>query len=757
MMNTVSVADFVRTYIGLAASEGRRAAFVQIGAGYRMSFNPFGPFLDHLSGHVVDPFLDIEDARFTGVRVAITRASGLAAMAVLIEAAIDQGLLPERWRALRSFALPAMLAEGGWLASACADAGTVAALRMLLTDRYVPGMPLDEFAQFYGIGALDMLAVSTSGTEAAILEQLDRLPSPPRGILVDLQCLLPAQRQQIAQMLHDRQYRTVRADGDLLAGYHEPARALARYVMPLREMARNGHAGGADAAAFWTRCADDLQHLADPIQISSFQDLIRAGRAAELPNCFERLLAVSTDRAQLCAELRPFASDLQAMLGRLIAAGEQQQAVLLARVLAEIWPEKPELGHQAIAVSMQENRPALAARFAHRVLAIDPDDSVAPHIAIDYASRIGALDQEYALRLRLLDSTRPSHPTLRLLNCFRLSWYCLQPPLTAEKSALLARCKTVASQLPMPDIQDREQHFIHRHCHAVLDALDPAFIQSAPVADLRDFPIFDHQGHPLDMKGVQRIARERGAGTALLVAGDHHYIQRYARFFIRSVLANQDEEVLIIVHAIGGLGKIAGIAQELGIDAPNLFFSADDFDETAHRGTAVEKDGFIDKPVAHYQCARFEVAASLTDRLGLRVIVADIDTLMLRGTATLASEQQGQDVCLNINPFAKGVGAIVTANLVMINPTAGTRYFMGALLSYLRRELARPVVTRWVDQIGLLLAKVHCESTGQPVRIGRFSGADINNDMFERYLPLPYRFLSLYGNFKLETIPETYR
>lgn len=757
MMNAVSVPDFVRTFIGLAASEGRRAAFVQIGAGHRMSFNPFGPFMDHMSGHVVDPFLDIEDDRFTGVRVAITRTPGLAVMKMLNEAAIDQGLLPNHWRALRSFELPALLAEGGWLASACADAETVQALRMLMKERYVPGMPLDEFAQFHGIGAVDMLAISTSGTEATILEQLERLPSPPRGVLVDLQCLLPAQRQQIAEMLRDRHYRTVPADGDLMAGYHEPARTLSRYVAPLREMARNGHTGGDYDAALLAKCAEDLYQLAHPPQVSDLQDLILAGRAAEVPACFNRLLVVTADRAQLCAELRPFAADLQAMLGRLIAEDEQQQAVRLTPVLAEIWPDNPELGHQAIAISMQEDRPALAARFAHRLLEFAPDDHIAPHFVIDYASRIGALDREYALRLRFLDSTHPSHPTLQLLNCFRLSWFCLQPPLTAEKSALLARCKMVASQVPMPDIQDREQHFIHRHCHAIIDALDLDFFQSAPVANAMDFPIFDHRGRPLDIHDVQRIAREHGAGTALLVAGDHHYIQRYARFFIRSVLANQDEAALIIIHAIGGVEKIASIADEVGIEATNLFFCADDFDEAGHRGTAVEKDGFIDKPVAHYQCARFEVAASLANHLGLRIIVADIDTLMLRGTATLASEQQGQDVCLNINPFAKGVGAIVTANLVMIHPTPGARYFMGCLLSYLRRELSRPVVTRWVDQIGLLLAQVHCESTGRPVRIGRFSSADINNDIFEQYRPLPYRFLSLYGNFKLETIPETYR
>ena len=49
----------------------------------------------------------------------------------------------------------------------------------------------------------------------------------------------------------------------------------------------------------------------------------------------------------------------------------------------------------------------------------------------------------------------------------------------------------------------------------------------------------------------------------------------------------------------------------------------------------------------------------------------------------------------------------VTANLLLLNPTPDAALFLRFLRSYLERELARPEVTRWIDQLALVMARHH--------------------------------------------------
>lgn len=114
-----------------------------------------------------------------------------------------------------------------------------------------------------------------------------------------------------------------------------------------------------------------------------------------------------------------------------------------------------------------------------------------------------------------------------------------------------------------------------------------------------------------------------------------------------------------------------GDGLRIGVVSERLYYSADDFDDAPYRYTTVNNECTFEKPVAHYQCVRFDVADSLLQGLGLPVIAADIDTLVLGGTSSLSVRTD--DVILNFNPLATGFAALITANLLRLRPTPGAR------------------------------------------------------------------------------------
>ncbi|MGD0189970.1 MAG: hypothetical protein ABSD74_04430, partial [Rhizomicrobium sp.] len=98
----------------------------------------------------------------------------------------------------------------------------------------------------------------------------------------------------------------------------------------------------------------------------------------------------------------------------------------------------------------------------------------------------------------------------------------------------------------------------------------------------------------------------------------------------------------------------------------------------------------------------------------------------------------------------------ITANLVLANPTENADRYFAFLRSYLERQLAKPGVTRWIDQTALLLALHHLSIRGFNPRIGYFdTSRDINNLMFRTYQKNPFRFLSLYHGFDLSSLEQS--
>jgi hypothetical protein len=95
---------------------------------------------------------------------------------------------------------------------------------------------------------------------------------------------------------------------------------------------------------------------------------------------------------------------------------------------------------------------------------------------------------------------------------------------------------------------------------------------------------------------------------------------------------------------------------------------------------------------------------------------------------------------------------------LLLNPTASSAIFLRFLRAYLERALSGPHVTRWVDQLGLILAWHHLTIKCPDARIGHFdTNSDINNVIYPSFREHPFRFLSLYHGFDTSSLENNPR
>jgi hypothetical protein len=229
---------------------------------------------------------------------------------------------------------------------------------------------------------------------------------------------------------------------------------------------------------------------------------------------------------------------------------------------------------------------------------------------------------------------------------------------------------------------------------------------------------------------------------------------------VLSLIKYCDLPFVVVVHVIGGADRLAEIARKVGIDDERLVFSADDFDAEAVTTKVYDAPpkGLNPRPVAHFQSVRFLRLRSVLDLLDLPVFVSDIDLLLQREVGDLLARTAGADVVLNENEGNLNAGSRLTANLLLVRPTDDARLMLDFLQAYLTRRLAMPEVTRWIDQVALILARHHLAARSATARIDYFDTAsDINNVMYTSYQAHPFRFLSLYHGFDTSSLEKDAR
>lgn len=298
------------------------------------------------------------------------------------------------------------------------------------------------------------------------------------------------------------------------------------------------------------------------------------------------------------------------------------------------------------------------------------------------------------------------------------------------------------------------------HYSAVVDAMTGADLAGPTPAAPDDGPqtFLTGDGKTLDGEGLKAHADALGAQVVFFAAADEKYVELYARWLALSVIKHSDVPFLVVIHVIGGAERLAQAAATVRIDDPRIVFTGDAFDASSVTIKCYEAPpkGLIEIPVAHYQSVRFQRLGALLDLLQRPVFVSDIDLLLQRGVADLLEQWTDADLVINENERNMQAGSRITANLVLAHPTSATSVLLRWLRAYLDDRLSRPVVTRWIDQVALNLARAHLAVHAPGAKVGTFdTNSDINNVMFKEYVAgHPFRFLSLYHGFDTSTLEE---
>lgn len=379
------------------------------------------------------------------------------------------------------------------------------------------------------------------------------------------------------------------------------------------------------------------------------------------------------------------------------------------------------------------------------------DDPAPPPAAIDLEAELTA-----ALR-QARDARSGLHPLGRLKFYHDALGLILCAPLTPERLTLFEDLIAEAKVMDVdPPGQEWEGWSIHYHL--VLEALTGAKLEAPTpaVPDEQPGTFLTGDGQTLDSDGLKAHADSLGARVVFFAAADARYVELYGRLLSLSVLKHCDVPFLIILHVIGGGGRLAEAAATVGIDDARVVFTGDAFDASAVSTRCYETPpkGLIDIPVAHYQSVRFQQLGGLLALLQRPVFVSDIDLLLQRGVADLLERWADADIVINENEGNTQAGSRITANLLLAQPTPAAGLMLRWVRAYLDERLSRKAVTRWIDQIALNLARHHLALHDANSKVGTFdTHSDINNVMFSEYVPgHPFRFLSLYHGFDTSTL-----
>jgi len=465
------------------------------------------------------------------------------------------------------------------------------------------------------------------------------------------------------------------------------------------------------------------------------------------------------------AELRAFATDMDVLLGEIkaqmapaierfnahLGAREIEEAEQYAAALADLAPRNIALLDAAFTCNVALERKETAAAYAAALLALNSSHAGAR------AFLSGAHADAESEQTPAQAPVQEAHPLLRLRDMHDAISAILCQPLTTEGIVQIEQLLEASLALAIEVPAGSEWEGWVKHYRLALEAIDLAAVQRPTPKQASDagLKLVSSAGVPLTWQALQTKAAGLRAKTMFFAAADRTYIDLYAKWYIKSVLKHADVLCLVIVHVIGGAKELAAVAKSVGIKDKRLVYSGDGFDAAAVTTKCYDTPpkGCISKPVAHFQSVRFTRVGAFLQKLKLPVFVSDIDLLLQRGMKDLLERSSDADIVLNENLASANAGSRLTANLLLLNPTANAGRFLRFLKTYLEDFLSRHEVTRWIDQFGLMLARHHLAIHGKTPRIEYFDTTkDINNLMYPSYKENPFRFFSLFHGFDMTSL-----
>jgi tetratricopeptide (TPR) repeat protein len=534
-----------------------------------------------------------------------------------------------------------------------------------------------------------------------------------------------------------------------------PLAALARLAAALRAEGRSEDA---------VLLLDHLSRLeADngPLLEMLVNTLFEAGRiAAALAACV-RLRHYAADPADIVHRFTPLLNAAFGECQQCYSNADAAGAIAYLTPLAEILPSHQGVLTMALSCNQVLERHDEAALYARRLLDLQPDHVDAQMEIIAHLRRTGERASEIDYRLALMQASPGIEPVNHASNIYELVNLMMCQNLTDSLIAKIDLAQRLLAAMPITHDPDSEACAWIRFYQAMIGGIDLSRLRDAPPPPAVTLPeLAGAAGQPISLADVQSLAAQYQAEAVFLVAGDESYVARYGRLFVRSVLHNADVPCLILVHVIGGAGRLAEIAGLVAVADGRVIYSGDHFDATLVTSTVLDAptQPAITKPTAHYQSARFHQAGWILYALRLPLFVTDIDCLLERGVRDLLTPPERPDFMLNENHVVYQFGARITANLLLLFPTPHAQRFIRFVSGYLAVALLRHDIAKFIDQIALAMGQHYMKINFPDVKVGYFDVAtDVNNCMLVTYLDHPFRFLSLYQQFDLASLPAFYR
>jgi hypothetical protein len=479
--------------------------------------------------------------------------------------------------------------------------------------------------------------------------------------------------------------------------------------------------------------------------VETLRPLVRLlGAAGRTVEALERLCEVKAASADMDALIASVNEQLPAALecfNGLLAAGSVAEAEKVVAAMVALIPRHKALVEAALNCNAALGRHEQVSRYTAMLSALDD------RVPAQQASPPPADPQEHA----------HAHPLIRLRDIHDAISTLLCAPLTGDSVRRLEALLQAGRGLAVPVPPGSEWEDWEKHYRLMLDAIDLWAVQGATPAPraVPETAFATSDGKPASWLALSAAAARLGAEAVFFAAADQAYIDLYARWYITSILENCDVPCLVVVHVIGGADRLPSVAKALGLRDERLFFSGDRFDGGAVTTACFDAPpkGKSEKPVAHFQSIRFLRLAPLLQTLKRPVFVSDIDLVLQQGVKDLLDRTAGADIVLNQNDASIHAGSRITANLLLVNPTGNAGLYLDFVGGFLEKQLNKPAVSRWIDQLALHMALHHLMLRGARPQIAYFdTGRDINNVMYPSYRDNPFRFLSLFHGFDMSSL-----
>lgn len=181
-----------------------------------------------------------------------------------------------------------------------------------------------------------------------------------------------------------------------------------------------------------------------------------------------------------------------------------------------------------------------------------------------------------------------------------------------------------------------------------------------------------------------------------LVAADSVYFCRYAQALARSIELFGGKNILLHFHVVNPDQQSRELFSTLLARYSNIrvsteLYNLDEFSD-AQRKT-------------YYSCARYLILSEIITELGLPVVVADMDQMLMSDPTPLLKIAHGADVTLmRFENQYHNILSLLSATLMVVRPTDGGAKFVTELESYIKASISNPVNLTWhLDQAALAI------------------------------------------------------